>query len=555
MEPRKIARSGMRVRVFRYGLLAPTLGADTVSVQIEAAHRYQERLVEIERARRKAEDRVLRARGGLEELDSMVTALAAQLEGLRARIRARGPAERNEPSAAEERAAALACRRELGVVQAAARAVRAALRRDASVRAEIGLIRSSAREQVVAARSACGLYWGTYLRTEQAVDAARRSRGTPRLRRWTGEGSVAAQLQQGLSVERALGCQDRRLQLDLRPLPVPGRSGRPLGRVRLRGGSQNRDPIWAEWPVVYHRPLPADGRLKWAQVVRRVVAARAIWSLHLTVESPAPEAPAQSGVVAVDLGWSRQDESLRAGGWADDRGSSGDILVEPAVSGMLLKAAQIHSLRERLLAELRSWLLEWRAGRELHPEHAARTALVEKWRSPARFAAHSIWWRDHRFEGDDDAFSRLERWRRRDKHLWQWEANARRRAIRRRREQFRLLGKRFASQYGTLVVERLDLRPMARLPPPESPGLGNARERAQRFAAAPGELRDSLCQAFAGREGRVVRVQAQPTTADMLRAYREGRAEQANDSVALSKRWRFGRSGPAASGGGRLLGE
>jgi hypothetical protein len=519
--PRAVREPNIRLRVFRYGLLAPTFGDDDVSAQIVAAHRYHERLVEIERARRDAEAEVLRARGSLEEFDSAVNALAARLEQLRARIRARSTAARNEPDATEERAAATACRRELALARAAARVARLALRKDAGVQVEFGRIRTSVREQVRAARAACGVYWGTYLRVEQAVDAARRSPGAPRLRRWQGEGSVAAQLQQGLSLERALACTDRRLQLDLRPQPVPGRDGRSVGRVRLRIGSENRRPVWAEWPLIYHRPLPSDGRLKWAQVVRRVVAARTIWSLHLTVESPALEAPLLPGAVAVDLGWRRQGGHLRAGGWADDRGDSGDILVDPAVTGMLQKAGQIRGIRDGLLAEVRRWLVEWCAGPQLHPEHAARMAFVEQWRAPSRFAAHGIWWRENRFQGDVEAFDRLERWRRRDKHLWQWEANARRRAILHRREQFRVLARRLAGRYGTLVVEQLDLRQIARIPPPESPSAGNARARAQRFEAAPGELRACLVQAFAGTDRRVVTVPALPSAAEMLRAYRE----------------------------------
>src|SRR5262245_814029 len=43
-------------QVYKYGLLAPTLGTEQVNEQIKLAHRYQNKLIEIERAFRDVRD-------------------------------------------------------------------------------------------------------------------------------------------------------------------------------------------------------------------------------------------------------------------------------------------------------------------------------------------------------------------------------------------------------------------------------------------------------------------------------------------------------------------
>src|SRR5690606_22488963 len=100
------------------------------------------------------------------------------------------------------------------------------------------------------------------------MDKARKNAMPPRFRRWDGSGKLAVQLQNGLPVEDAFG-DDTRLQID--PVdPVawnsPSRSERihkNRTKVRIRIGSENRKPIWAELDIAMHRPLPKGGKIKW----------------------------------------------------------------------------------------------------------------------------------------------------------------------------------------------------------------------------------------------------------------------------------------------------
>jgi hypothetical protein len=516
-------------KVYRYGLLPPTVGAERIAEQIRLAHRYQNALVEIDRWRRTQARAVLSRQGSVALHEQLVADGEAQLTAHRATIqRTRGETTRRAvaPEIAERTRAIVAG---LKQARAALKQAKVALREDAEVRAQMDAITAEATMRSKAARAACGIYWGTYLQIEAAMDAARRSPMDPHFRRWTGEGSVAVQCQGGLAVADLLAGGDTRIQIDAHAQPVPGRGGKPRPRVRLRiGSTETRDPVWGEWPVILHRPLPVDARLKGAKVIRRRLGPKDEWSLHVTLEWPADQRPVDAescgaGTVAVDLGWRQDADTLRAGGWTDGE-TSGEIHLDPAVRAMLRKAADIRSIRDQRQNDIRTALVAWRDSvGTLGSEHAEALRMLPAWQSPARFAALARWWRDHRHDGDAVILPALEAWRRRDKHLWLYEIGTRRRAVARRRDQYRVLAATLARRYRTLVIERLDLRVLAAIPAPESERESVPKGRAQRVETAPSELRTALVNAFRARGGEVASVAPTGPAAALLAAWRERR--------------------------------
>lgn len=426
-----------------------------------------------------------------------------------------------------------------------------ARRADPAVKTNCAAVDRAHREQAKAARTAAreqGLYWGTYLQIEQAAEAASRGVMEPKFRRWTGEGAVSVQLIGGLAEETAREEGDTRLQIDLEARPVPGRGGKPLPRIRLRVGSdEERGPIWAEWPMIYHRPLPAGAVVKWAKVVLRRVAAREEWSVHLVLET-AQEAPdagdrppgGDDRAVAVDLNWRRPESestTTRACGWHD--GVDTGVLVLPEeIAGELRKADELRSIRDVQVERLRAEIVEWR---ETLPEaHREQVAEVGLWRAAGRFAALAHWWREHRYEGDAERYARLEGWRARDKHLWLWEAHARQGALRRRRDFYRVFAARLArGGYATLIIERLDLRALAELPVPEAEKeTATPQARWQRQVTAPSELRAALVHAFRRAGARIVEVPARGEAVAVWAEWREHGGEARARPGARSNRYK-----------------
>jgi len=555
--------------VYRCGLQPPTQGADLVREQMRLAHAYRNTLTEIERARRK----MLRSLGGEEEIallaahaatDEVCRGIAVEIKAYKSRERTRKvPPEMSERMKVAKEARKKAARDVFDF-----RRQRAT---DPAVAAAVDEVNEAASLARQVARRTCGVFWGSYLPVEAAERASRAkplydgvAPDDPEFVRWTGEGTVAVQLQGGLSVADLQSGEDTRLRLRLaawgspetvsdEPPPGwgsrrytpeerrarwrhmlahggahdgthPGQKGpRPMGTLELRVGSANakgercaggHTPVWAAWPVPpTRRSLPPDAIVKWAHVHVRRIAAREEWSLTLTIECARRES-CGTGAVAVDLGWRRmEDGGLRVAVAQGDDGKVHEMRLSPCDIDQLTKADSIRSHRDMLFDLARPWL---RAILDALPERPAwldeRLASMALWRAQARLAAVAIHWRSHRFDGDADAFAAIEAWRRRDKHLWSYEDHQRKGSLRRRRDLYRTWAAKLARQYGVLVLEDggakgetpvFDLRAFATLPEVEEVETErDERARSQRHLAAPSELRLALTQAFEGRGGQ-----------------------------------------------------
>lgn len=538
----------MHSRVYLYGLLPPTPAcAPLVEQQMGRAHRYRNVLVEIERERRAKVREVMAAHPDMAPLEEQVNALVAEREtALQALPR---KAARNDPARANVRAMATRIRDLRGQIKAARKAVLA----DAEVARQLAEADEFSRERVRRARATCNVYWGTYLLQEADADRARMERMPPKFHRWTGEGRVSVQLQGGLEQDKMWG-GDTRMQIDpvapeahdpLSPRGVRRRAHRTVLRLRV-GSDAQRGPIWAEWPMLMHRPLPKGAIIKVATVSRRYRNCTTWdWQVLLTVSIPdesARPAPA-AGVVALNLGFcERPDGSLRAGYLVGDDGWTQEIVVPASTSELLGKCDSIRSFRDKNLDAMRPLLSAWRQDQNLAFERVCRDVIaacettppeldgafyrlamyivngghslpswlheriqsVHAWRSHDRFRKLALTWRDRRFPGDHAAYELLEVWRYRDQHLEHYESGMRRRTLLRRREGYRIIAAAAAARYRTLLVDDTDLRHFQRKPDPEDGAtvpeqIGLATMRVNQRLTACSGLREALASAFGSR--------------------------------------------------------
>lgn len=488
--------------VYEYGLLQPTSGVDVVDDQILLAHRYYNNLIEIERDRRQAIIEAQASVGSIAEEQTKsdeADALVKDLSDRKKKSRGRGskvvaPSKIDIAEAKVNRAAARKLLREAKVV---AKEELAPL---------YAAVDEAAHVRRLAARKACGVYWGTYLVVEQAYDQARKSSATPgrdwgkcpSFRRWSGAGAVAVQIQGGLPCADVFG-DDTRIRVD--PLPpnaydssVPRGQRNRLQRTVLHlrvGSDENRAPVWAEWPLYMHRPLPDGAVIKWAKIIRVPWHQRwrYRWKLQLTLDVPEVVTRPGNTMVAVNLGWRLMDDSkaivgayahdmdggeLRVATWADSRGDTGEVRLGRSFRDRIEKAEKIRSVRDLKMDVLREFLVK--AGVD-----------CAKWRSPRRFhrllaeiekPSHGLDACNQGHRGglcprrgtsevvpqkpscvlDAEARDTLRRWTYRDKHLWWYERGCRSGALNYRREIYRLFALDLAKKYSIIVVEDYDLR-------------------------------------------------------------------------------------------------
>ncbi|MGO9833310.1 MAG: hypothetical protein ACLP1X_03770 [Polyangiaceae bacterium] len=522
-----------------------------MQAQMRTAHRYRNTLVAVERARRAAIRAVRSARPEMAARETEYKDASALLDAAIDSIR-------RERARTHKRTETAAMRESVRACRAARRTAYVAL---LDARRRIAPELAGAHEEINEraaelrrnARHHCGLgeggphfgAWGTYLLIEAADQTARKTPiddGTdardPQFVEWNGNGAVGVQIQGGMTSEALTGGRDTRLRLDAEPKwssprpPTCKDSPRLLRLLHARVGSDAREPIWAVWPIVLHRPLPEGSRIKNARILCERVANRDRWCVCFTVEMPPDVRRCGTGAVAVNLGWRVIGDELRVASWRGDDGARADVRLSSGLLASLHKTESLQSIRDERFDVARDRLARWLdAPSTVAPEWLrTRAARISHWKSKARLAALCNHWRVNLGESEEERrqFSALDRWLRGDRlkdgradpsssawhgdnHLWTWATHQRRNALAQRREVYRLVGASLASRYETLVLADCDLRDVARRPKAEE-RAENTTARRNRHLAAVSELRTAVMQAFLARGGSVTKVPARDTT-------------------------------------------
>lgn len=502
-----------QTRVYKYGLMPPEVG-DRVSEQMLLNHRYQNRLVEIERGRRARARAIQEAHDTVTPIAREVEALDAQKKAAVADLKAQRKKTRSRSETDEQRQRVADLRKLHAEARARLKAAKKQLREEnAIIKEELRKSDDQADAEAKTARAECQVYWGTYLLAEKAMMDAKKEKTDPSYHSWTGRGSVGVQIQGGMTWEEATSGTDTQLQILLEPRRCGPGAARPYVRLRV-GSTEKRGPIWAEWPLILHRLPPPGARIMGARVIRERLEAKDRWSLHLTLRLPDDWRIEDHGhgTVAVDLGWRKRPGGLRVAYLRDDQGEHREVLLGPNVLDGFRQVDGLRSVRDDHLNVLRPWLAQWLREHELPSWLREATTTLHLWESFDRFAALALRWRGLRWSGDEEGFARLEAWRKRDKHLWTYEANLRDKVLHRRLDQYRVLGAELARRYDTIVLEEMDLSEMQRHRKPEDKKREIQPARAQQRLASPSELRGCLINAFTARGGRVVEVDPSNTT-------------------------------------------
>ena len=523
----------MKTRVYKYGLLRPTGQVDRVWDQLRAAHRYRNLLTELERKRRASLRSIMSSYADIDALEQAVTEANGfrEVASQAVKFARKCTRSRSESKAAKQHL--LDARALVKRARAALRELRQKLFEDESVRLQCDEVNEWASAQRRAARSDCGCYWGTYLLVEAAMDAAQKSPlydgaepNDPRFVRWQAEGNLGVQVQKGMAVEAIFG-DDTRIQIDpVNELAWHSKTRgkrRRLSRTALRlrvGSGPKGEPIFAEWPMVMHRQLPEGGQIMRATVSVKRYAGRDKWSVELSVRLPDTwhHGICGKGMVAVDIGWRAIDGQLRVAYWRGDDGQHSELRLNKRMLDGLTMPSGLRAIRDRVLDLFKGlfgkWL--WEAMDKAAPEtpawFAEATCTMPWWRSTEKADRLLKLWSEQRWEGDQFGWEIICAWRKRNQHLWDWEANQRRGSLANRREQYRIFASNLADRYGTIVLEDFNMQQVARRPQTAEEGDDNQRARSNRQLASVSELRHALCNCFDRRGGSEIRVPAPGTT-------------------------------------------
>lgn len=388
-----------------------------------------------------------------------------------------------------------------------------------------------------------GLFWMTKGRTIRAFEAARKAaRGRVKWKRFEPSGGVGGQiLKASTGYMTTTSVYDGRSQFfQIDPLPADSwdtraKRRKAYTRGRLRVESFGRDPVWLEFDLLMHRPLPPDGLIKnvWVQAVRCGLRTR--YHLQMTIESDAFAAPArEKHHTAVALTWKRDPhtQDVHVATTLDAAGSIEHLSLPRSIFDRFDFADSLRSASDIHFDAARDAVRTWFDLNDAPEWLTEATATMGHWRSHKKLArvagdlsreafgydrAGELWakWKTERLRDSLDLFadydviakwfgrkvrvtSELERlafylelWRRKNAHLYQWESDVRRKAQGHRDDIYRawvarMRGRRWALNKG-------DLKAASRKANPEDEDMPS-NIRLLRSRAAPGKLAELLKQ-------------------------------------------------------------
>jgi hypothetical protein len=316
----KRQKQNVRSMVYQYGTvparIAPVEGEEAALAQMRLARRLWNVLVTIYRTHTAGYRRVMHdeVQEEIDQLKKRKTALGEERKALLKKARSRVPT----PEIDAELKRAGAAFHMLVERQKATKAERHKVRRPALDALEQRRYRRIKRAGQAAV--SLGLYWGTCNAIVQSADTASKL-GELQYHGFRGTGTVTAQIIGGASTGECVSGNHTFFQVEA---PTPGQKWR-YARVRI--GSTGRAPRWLAVPVVYHRDIPREARIKSVSATRRLLAGKVRWSLNVTVTLPPVIPKGEGGTVAFDIGYRLLPEGIRVAYWQDDAGQHGEVLV------------------------------------------------------------------------------------------------------------------------------------------------------------------------------------------------------------------------------------
>jgi hypothetical protein len=475
------------ITTYKFGIQPPTLNANLVRDQIRRGHNYQNKLIEIEIYRREEERKIKSNLGDVPTCEETFSKAEARLTAIDKKIKAANAKARSKVSVSiEDKQEKLNAKAEFKTAKESLKLARRNLKDDPSLK----VAREKLNEDInfcisIDRKSESAPWYGTYMLIEGAFDKTRKmplydgiKPNNPRFRVFTGEGRVGIQqFQPNEPISKVIGLSPTSTMVQIVPMPPPpprkdgkirkvGKKDLRMLRLRIGTVKGKITPIWAEFPMIYHRPIPIGSVIQVVQVSCNKIANRERWTASITVnDNQEVKAAINNSAVGIDLGWRELPEGMRMAKWHGSDGQTGEIVIPTIILSALRKADEIDSGRDldfdRAKVLLKSYLNssnnlpDWLKGWK-------KIDYIDKWRSQARLVSLLRFWKENRFAGDEEIVNWLEYWRYHDFHLWEYSRSLDTKARGHRNEKYRIEAAQLAEKYDVLIFENLRLDNMAR---------------------------------------------------------------------------------------------
>lgn len=368
--------------------------------------------------------------------------------------------------------------------------------------AELRELELARREEVKVARQNSGLWWGNYnalVRSfERARSAAVRSGGVLRRRFGDADSRITNTLQGGASVEALF---DGSLsQVLIAPIPHGAWHASTRGERRRLQRTKLTATVFVRagerrsvtWPMIMHREIPSDCRVKELVITRRRIVDKWEWAaifLCTRISEHHPELDAGHELTAIDLGWRRTAEGLRVA-TVMHLGEEAEFLNLP--KELLSSFAFVDELKARLQASSRGGLELLQNLDAANFECPYRSQLTDlQTREEGKFRELGAFIRSEFFTAQslDSLPTELRQWRSQHKKLQMWLRNHQRKVIARRNHIYQNVAHRLAGETKKIIINDINLEKIAsRINTKSTDMFFPAKANYYRVVAASGEF-------------------------------------------------------------------
>jgi hypothetical protein len=510
--------STLPTRVYKFALKPPTLNAELAMQSFCEARIYYNKLVTIENVRRRRyRDARSKLFPHLETLETKVADLEVAIENDRSIVGSSKSQVRTRQVDPEIAARIAALKTSLNEARANLKKARL----DAAQHPDLKTITHHsdelARLEVKALRKT--MYWGTYQLCEEAIKQASSKSKYDIAYNEIPPHRLASRI--GVQFIGSIETQDLENDTQMQILNPPIFRQSPSGIWRSRyqrdntgqiircllrfriGSTEKRKPIWAEFPLIYDRPLPPNARIMAAYIKQEPLRERNPWQFHLCIVLESNEferslpGTLQEGTTTINFGWRLlENGGLRVATINRDGQTPEFCELPPLFLKGIAWCRHLQSLLDEKFDAVKKKLGAWIATRtDLPIEFQRSFEHLHLWKSQHKLNEIVLYWKSNRIAGDDEIWPVMAEWMDRYLHLHDWMVNQNRRLLNWRDDYYRCMAKKLVTTSARIVIDTFKITDVARRTPVEEEEVGGMASRTNRVIASPGDLRTKIKQA------------------------------------------------------------